>query len=405
MIGNIVFFNIQRNMINDHVKEGLLLQMYQMIDDIKNNDINPEKVTFFDDITVEKIKSDTEIEPIISDTVLYNAIQRKFIPHKSLKFSCKYHDDNFLFTLNKSMLSSNKLIERITIASIFMVLSFLFSIYILNRFIFVNVWSNFFKNLREINKYKINSRKKLFLEDSEIDEFNILNSVLSELVEQIQKDFQNLKELTENTSHEVQTPIAVIKSKAEILLQSENLNRSEVELISTIIRTSDRLSKLNQSLLLISKIDNDQFDHTEDLNIREVIEKYIDNFDMLINAGEIEINIEKEDVVININSVLLDILISNMLINAIVHNFKKGKLNISLTNNELEISNTGNKKPLDLDDIFKRFRKLSDNKEGSGLGMEIVEKICNYYGLEIDYRFKDNLHTFTINFNVLIKSE
>ncbi|NOZ36424.1 MAG: HAMP domain-containing histidine kinase [Chlorobi bacterium] len=399
MTGNIVFFYVLKNMINDHVKNELNTQMYEIINAVNHEGVDINSEFYKDDVSIRVLEKEKKLSPVIFDTVLYDNLQRKYIPHKALKFTYKFEGQTYLISIFKSMLSSNKLIERITVASIFLVLSFLFVIYTLNRFIFVNVWSNFFSNLRKIHRYNINSREKLMLEKSEIDEFELLNSVIKQMVKKIQTDFTTLKELTENTSHEIQTPLAVIKSKAEILLQSENISKKDIELVYSILNTSDRLSKLNQTLLMISKIENNQFEKTKEINVKETIDKYINNFEMLINAGNFKLIKKISDLYIEINPVLSDVLISNLIKNAIVHNYRGGLIKISTENSLLRISNSGKGSALKSENLFKRFVKGSNDIRRTGLGLEIVKKICDFNHFTVKYDFSNDLHNFIVDFS------
>ncbi len=402
MIGNVVFFYTLKHMINKHVNNELFFRMHKIKEEIEKKGINGNNVCFSNEITIERISSKKIIKPKTCDTVLYNSIQKKYIPYKSLKFVYTYQNKNYLITIYKSLLSSNKLIEKITVASIFMVITFLFMIYILNRFVFEKVWSNFFDNLKKVREYNINSRKKLTLETSEIDEFNKLNTVLTQMVEKIQKDFTNLKELTENTSHEIQTPLAIIKSKAELLLQSENISEKDADLIYSVLSTSERLSKLNKSLLMISKIENNQFEDNSIISVNEVAEKYIQNFKILFEAGNFKLFYKSSDLSIKINPVLLDVLISNLLKNAISHTEHGREISILITQTAFEISNSGTPLKISSDDIFKRFKKGTEDKERTGLGLEIVKKICDYYKIKIEYKYNNKKHTFSIDFSPLI---
>ncbi|NPA45070.1 MAG: HAMP domain-containing histidine kinase, partial [Chlorobi bacterium] len=365
MAGNITFFYVLKHMINKHVTNELKEDVLTLKKKIKENKNIINSISINKDISVKEIKPNIYQQQKIKDTVLFNTLKKKYIPYKSISFTTNIKNKRYLVTIYKSMLSSNNLIEKITVASIIMVVIFLGMIYILNRFIFVKVWSDFFDNLKKVRSYNINSRKKLNLNTSEIDEFNKLKDVLLQMTERIRQDFQNLKELTENTSHEIQTPLAIIKSKAELLLQSENIKEKDAELIFSILNTSERLSKLNKSLLMISKIENNQFNENQTLNIKNVVNKIIKNFDILFEAGEFNLKFSAEEFYIKINPVLLDVLISNLIKNAIAHTKKGNEINIKIYNYFVKISNHGNKSDIVPENLFKRFKKGKTNKNGT----------------------------------------
>lgn len=401
-IWNIVFFQIARHMIMKQVDSELTTLMHQVMQGFNQGQITPHNVNILNFIQIEHTSPGFHQTPVFRDTLIYNKYQKKYIPHRVLSFSYSNGPQNHKVSIQKSLMETDLVIEKITLVSIILILVFIFSIYFINRYIFENVWAAFFSTIKKMDNYDIKSKDELHLEKSEIVEFEKLNSVLESLVNRIRKDYDNLKELTANTSHELQTPLAIIRGKAELLIQSESITGKEMELISSIMETSDRLSKLNQSLLLIAKIENDQFIESETINIKEKLEHHIEGFEMLIEAGEYNLQKKIEPCYIKIHPLLFDVLMTNILKNAVVHNFPKGEIKIELSNQKLKVFNTG--KPLTIDPnlIFKRFVKNSENKNSSGLGLELVKKICDYYDLSIAYSSVDDFHCFEIDLKTII---
>ncbi len=397
-LGNIVFFSVSKEMISKHINSELLTHMDKIKGQIQN--IEPDLwAVNFSEISINTVDRSIIQNPVFSDTVLYSDIQKTFIPHRALRFSHQTEDRNYLIIIYKSLLSSDKLIERITVSSIIMVIAFIIVIYVLNRFIFTNVWSSFSSSLLKVEEYDIKSLDSLTLPGSEIDEFDKLNKVLLKMVERIQSDYRSLKELTANTSHEIQTPLAIIKSKAEILLQSEKLSEEDIKMVDSILNTTGRLSKLNQSLLLIARIENNQFGESEAIELRNAIGKATGNLEMLFEAGEYVVKTELNVCSININPTLLDVLISNLLKNAILHGIHDSEIMIKLKDCRLAVTNRGEPLPFPSDQLFKRFIKGSNEKSSSGIGLEIVRKICNYYQIEVQHSYEKTQHTFSVDFS------
>ena len=397
-LGNIIFFFVTREMINRQINSDLMTRMSELMTTLNNKSTDIENLYVFDEITIKNLPGNKTIPPAFSDTVLYNNAQQKYIAHRTLRFSYSSPENAKEICIYKSLLSSDQLIERITLLSVLLLISFIAIIFVLNRFIFTNVWSGFSKSLEKLDEYSFNDLNSLKLPDSEIEEFNKLNKVLLEMAARIQNDYRNLKELTANTSHEIQTPLAIIKNKAELLLQSDKLGNEEMESLGSILNTVSRLSKLNQSLLLITRIENMQYEETETIDLAAAIDKSINHLDMLVSASELRLekNIKKFE--IDINPVLLDILISNLIKNAIQHGREKGKLAIVIEGPFLSISNYGDPLPFPREHLFKRFIKGSAIKGGTGIGLELVRKICNYYKLNISYSYGEELHSFKIDF-------
>lgn len=402
MTGNIVFFHISKGMINNHIDAELIREMYTITERLKTQPTINDDFLYYNNISIDTVSKKLKVNPTFSDTVLYGKMQNRYIPHRSLKFTVNAFDKNQLIIIHKSLLSSDNLIERITVSSIIMVMVFIVMIYVMNRYVFSSVWSNFFSSLQIINNYDIKSDTPIQFKESQIVEFERLNSVLKKMVIRIQTDYKNLKELTANTSHEIQTPLAIIKSKAELLLQSDNLIEKELETVYSILNTSDRLSKLNQSLLLITKIENNQFEDCAIIELDKALEKYLDNFEILFEAGSYQLKLKVSKSTVCINPVLLDVLITNFLKNALTHGTPGGEISVRLSNDILQICNDGDPLPFNSDMLFKRFVKRASGNNSSGLGLEIVKKISDYYSIPINYEYHSSQHCFSINFKNIV---
>lgn len=398
-IGNIVFFHITREMINKNINSELMTQMSGVMTKLNNGESIVGLPGSFDEVSVLEARSQRPDPPVFSDTVLYNASQQKFIAHRALRFSYRSSDGIRDIIIYKSLLSSDGLIERITLLSVALLIVFIIMIYILNRRVFTNVWLGFSSSLKRLDIYDFNKPDGLSLPRSEIDEFERLNQVLLEMAGRIQSDYSNLKELTANTSHEIQTPLAIIRTKAELLLQSNNLSEADMETLGSILNTTGRLSKLNQSLLLIAKIENNQFEDSEIIDLEKALGDYIDNLESLIVAGDFNLVSSLKQCSVQINHVLLDVLISNLLKNAITHGKPKSEIIVNLSGCIFEVSNHGDPLVFPDDQLFKRFIKSSGKEGSTGIGLEIVRKICNYYKIDVDYIYKEGVHTFRVDFS------
>jgi signal transduction histidine kinase len=402
MVWNIVFFQHARNMIMKQVDAELNTFMHHVMQSLNSSQNTPHSIKILDFVEIEHVNNDVRKIPALRDTLIFDKFQKKYIPHRILSFTYDNGIKNHYVSIQKSLLETDLVIEKLTLVSVILILVFILSIFIINRYIFEKVWASFFTTIKKMDNYDIKSKEELHLKEPEIVEFQKLNNVLESLVNRIRKDYDNLKELTANTSHELQTPLAIIRGKAELLIQSENITEKEMELISSIMETSDRLSKLNQSLLLIAKIENDQFIESEEFSLKEKLEKHIEGFEILIDSGEYILKKNLNEFRIKIHPLLFDVLITNLLKNALVHNIPKGGIKIELQDRKLRISNSGNPLTIDPNLIFKRFVKNSENKNSSGLGLELVKKICDYYDLSIVYSYTEGYHNFEIDFSKII---
>ncbi|HOU98410.1 MAG TPA: HAMP domain-containing sensor histidine kinase [Bacteroidales bacterium] len=259
------------------------------------------------------------------------------------------------------------------------------------------LWSVFERNLKEIENYNLSKSNVLKLTSTNINEFDRLNSIIFKFVERIQKDYGNLKEITENASHEMQTPVAIAILHLEEILQ-HNVSEEVYGKVNTTIHALKRLSQLNQSLILLSKIENNQFKDVTLVSMGALIQKKADELLPLMEAKNISITIDiEQELELNLNIVLADILINNLFSNAIKHNFNDGFIHIYVFKDHLQICNSGNDNNIEPEKVFERFVKSNSNSYG--LGLAIVKKICEMYGLEISYE-KNNNHCFLIKRNL-----
>jgi len=273
------------------------------------------------------------------------------------------------------------------------------TVYFVNTHVMRKAWMPFYENLQIVKNFSVEESKPIVLEKSSIDEFEELNNSLTRLTDKIISDFNNLKEFTENASHEMQTPLAIMQSKSEMLLQSENLDPEHVQHIRAIYTSVQRLSKLNKTLLLLSKIENKQFTEKESISVNEVIEKHLEIYEDFIEDKKISLNMKSSmEVKINANPLLFDMVISNLISNAIKHNVKGGNITISTTNLFVSVSNSGARPKLDSSSLFERFKKESSSSNSFGLGLAIVKKVCDNYGWKIMHSYAEEQHNISIYF-------
>lgn len=227
-------------------------------------------------------------------------------------------------------------------------------------------------------------------------------NVIRQQEELLRKDYLNLKEFTENASHEMQTPMAVIQSKIESLLQTAALTEAQLNHVQSIHRATHRMSKTNRALLLIAKIENGQFPVDSDVNFSGIATNFIEEFHELIESKEIDLNLQIDtDVIITGNEFLMETIFGNLLRNSFVHNISGGFIEVVLTSEHLVIRNSGKDLEIEPYLLFERFKKAGDYSDSSGLGLSIVHKACNALNWTLTYEQADQIHALTIYFNGL----
>lgn len=211
--------------------------------------------------------------------------------------------------------------------------------------------------------------------------------------------FEEQKRFIGNASHEIQTPLAVCRNRLELLVDNTQLDEHQLSEIEKTLDSLNYISKLNKSLLLLSKIENHQFKEEIEVDINLLVADTLENLKEIYgNLGIMTSFSEKGRIIAHMSPTLASSLVSNLLKNAFVHNRPNGSITVETIGNILTICNIGDDEALDEKAIFQTFYKRSDNATSSGIGLAIAKSICNEYGFETSYQFIDNQHCFSIRF-------
>jgi signal transduction histidine kinase len=349
------------------------------------------------EVYIKEIKKDKIIPQTIKDTLMYSDIEKEYISNKIMEATAIVNGRNYQIKVWKSTIEYDELMEVVFVVfTVLLVVLLLVTAYI-NSKVSKLIWEPFRTTLDYIKDFSVHTSDYKKLEPSEIEEFSELNSSINHMTSKMSSDYKNQKKFTENASHEFQTPLAIIKGKIDLLLQENTLKEEAMTLLISIEEATSRLSRINKSLLLLSKIENQQYEKTDTVAVLPVLEKVKAlNEDFILDK-----NIELVDEAIaeldfKINSELCFILISNLIQNAIRHNVKNGQITISIKDQALLISNTGSLEALNEVSIFERFEKKSSNVNSIGLGLAIVKEIANANSIEVVYRYENNRHTFSL---------
>lgn len=398
-IGGVVSYLILKSSTDKEIKKELTYRLNSVIYELKENPSMYGSFSIPAYVNVERIESSSNKLPVFQDTILLDKVDNSYKQYKSLTAEIEFNSEYYQIIVYKSLNESNKLIERITLFATIFIILFILLIYILNSFIFERVWSDFFSTLDKLSSYDVEMGSDIQFSSSEITEFQLLNTTLNKMIGEIQKDYLNVKEFTGNISHEIQTPLAIIRLKCDLLLQSKPLNRNQAALIRDIQQTNSRLSRLNKTLILLTKIENKQFKNKENISINKVIESQLENINSIALARKVTLKyMMYEDIVLQADPVLIEVLVLNLLKNAIIHNIDNGEISIAINGKDLSVSNTGENINLSDKNIFDRYKKFN-NKDGTlGLGLSLVKKICYSYSYSANYTYQNRQHIFTINF-------
>ena len=337
------------------------------------------------------------IPVVFSDTLMFDRSEKEFLYFRKITFGAKSKEKFYEITIVLSKLETEDLVELIFyfMLGLFGLIGFI--LFLSNRWLSSAVWNPFYNTLEQLTVFKIGQKQNVEFIKTDITEFEQLNSSLSLMVQKAQSDFKNLKEFTENASHEIQTPIAIIKSKLESALQDKTISKLRYNQIQSAYESVSRLSKLNEALLLLSKIENRQFVEEIEINLCDIINQRLELIEELFDLKKIKITIDfKEPVISKINPYLAEIMVNNLLNNALKHNFEGGEIIISTSAKKVTFSNTGSPLNIAPESLFQRFAKHNTGSESTGLGLAIVSEICKSYNLSLRYDYQNRIHSIII---------
>ena len=374
--------------------EDLSSRLYQMQNDFIENLNEDNDINLLKSKHVLINQTDKNNITSFSDTVLIEYDQ--YVLYRKIRFYHSFNNSNYKIEILQSQAQTDLLIWRIVILNVALAMSFFLIIFFLNHLSVKRGLRIFYKTVSKLENYNIGKPELISFENSEIDELNKLTDVFKKMTLKISNDYKEQKEYTENVSHEIQTPLAIISAKADELLQSENLKKTELEQLEIIMNTTTRLAKINQALILLTKIDNRFYTNEESISLLKLINEKLNFFKDLLSEKKVKVKLDIDSsYTLLMNSYLADTLFLNLIKNAIMHNIVNGEIIIKLDSSTLSIINSGQKLNI-TGDIFKRFIR-SENKDSLGIGLSIVKKICGYYSIPISYNF-NNDHEFTLIF-------
>lgn len=401
---------------------------YYMVDSIWQAELDEHNTIIADKTAYELNRLNLSNEKLQSSIELWNSIQpgtniqniqrganlkdstytidkqRTYSAHESLdRFRClstiiTVNGTPYRFTVETNIEETRETVAVIAAITIFFFIIIVIGFLMLTRRLSTTIWKPFHNTLDKLKTFNLNNHTKIEFGITNTKEFEELNQSLKKLIAQNVSVYKTQKEFTENASHELQTPLAVLRNKIDILLQSDDLTERQYYIAEEMNNALTRSSRINKNLLLLAKIENSQFDNSELIGFDTLVVQSMDGLEehfkeKHINAGSsIQSGVEVKG-----NTSLTEVLINNLIINAIRHTSPGGAIRVVLSKSSFEVRNSGGQ-ALDTDLLFKRFSRMSADNSGSGLGLSIVQEISRLHGWVVKYNFENNEHIFSITF-------
>lgn len=328
----------------------------------------------------------------------YDSLERERKPFRQMSSSVLIKGKPYILTVEMSLIDNNDLVMTIGLVELALSVLLAAGLLILNRSLSQRIWKPFYSVLEQLKAYQLDKGEPVNVEKTPIIEFDDLNKTITHLIERNRKVFLQQKEFIENASHELQTPIAVFQSKLDSLMQSPTLSKGQAEAILELESTAKRMAKINKNLLLLSKIDNEQFHEKEEVEVSNIITNQLALLKPVVGSQNIDIVTDTKPLTLRANRTLIEILVSNLLHNAVRYSGSEKHIDVTLSDRSLKVSNNGAPLKMDIQMMTARFSKESTDPNSTGLGLAIVKKICDTCGYDLRYVYENSAHIFTVTF-------
>ena len=398
LVGGISFYKIMQTEIYDEVDDQLFTDKENILAYIREHDRLPNVTSGISEaIIVREAEAVMPTMEELADTLIFSKYDEEYIPFRYLRFTAYQNDKPYEYTILKSLIDFQDLFESTMLAMGWIFLLLLTGLGAVNYLINKSIWRHFYQTLHKVKRYSLSRHAPLQLTESSTREFQELNEVLLAMTQKIQNDYINLKEFTENASHEIQTPLAIVNSKLELFMQSESLTQKQARMLEEMYAATKRLSRLNKSLILLTRIENREFKEQEAVPLHEVVGEQLGLLEEMIAMYGLEVaHSDLEPTYVNMSRGLAEILVSNLLVNAIRHNQEGGQICVLLQKGTFCVRNTGEALQEPADKLFGRFMSGSNTAGSLGIGLALVKKICDVYNMGSTYRFEDGEHCLCI---------
>jgi signal transduction histidine kinase len=396
----LIFYINMLDEIYDSIDDGLENSKILIIQKVQADSNLIRKADFMEsNYAIHEIPAERAISfrDVYKDSTLYMVNEKDYEPVRILKSA--FHSPNgkyYELQIVSSMVEEDDLMEDLFYSILWLYLLLLASILIINNVLLKRIWKPFYQILEHLKRFTVETPEIMPILKTKVTEFKMLNESVAALLDRTVTTFNSQKQFIENAAHELQTPLAISINKLELLAEKNTTTDNQLQEISAVIQLLERLTRLNKTLLLLSRIENKQFSERARVNVNELVNGIILELSDFAEFKSINISaVHEGSLTLEINPELASIMFSNLLKNAIVHNTRGGWVEVKINSSSITVENTSITPALDASQIFRRFYKGTSLPTSTGLGLSIVKSIAKLYGFQLQYYYNGK-HIFTI---------
>ncbi|MDR9417564.1 sensor histidine kinase [Gracilimonas sp.] len=345
------------------------------------------------------------------DTVRNPDVSTLAESYRKLTTTLSVGNDIYLLEIYEEVAAWDKISMTVILSVLAALFIWVVLLYIVNQFVFGKVLAPFYDTVDRLEHISSPSQVGEPFPEPNTYEIRVLNTALNTMLTQIKSSFDDQRKFIQNASHELLTPLSIIRQKAEKMISdADNLAPNSIERLHEIQQTAVRLTRLSNALLLISRVENRQFEMDNEIDVAQVTNQVLSELKDFIQIKDLQVDKDlNQNIRLSGNKELIHSALYNIIQNAIKFSPNGGSVRIYLKTNDsgrtiLSVSDEGPGIPEDLiQKIFDRFKKgenISDHNNSSpGLGLSIVKSICELHNL--GYFAKNNADrgvTFTLIF-------
>jgi signal transduction histidine kinase len=385
-----LWFVLLKSDISAEIKEQLELQTALVAHEIETG-----KTVQFPLVKIEKGVFKNLPGDVFKDTIIFDPLQQQNEDYYLLRQAKVINNKPYRITVITTHIGWAEYFKAVMYMFIILASLLICGGVVVNYLISKKIWRPFLQNMDILKKFSLTKNQELELVQSDIKEFEELNAVMTDFVTHARREYKSLQEFSENASHELQTPISVIRTRLESISQLP-LDTKAAGYLVDAKQSLDRLSKVNKGLLLLAKLEHDNFPDRQLISLSDIVLEMTDQFEELFNNKGLHLKHYIHPVKTNASPHLVNIMVSNLLSNMRSHTEAGKYVAVSLSADKMVFVNDGEPLQFAEDMMFARFKKKHAASTGIGLGLSIIKQICVVHGWVISYDYLDGRHHFTI---------